>query len=411
MNFVSLFSGAGGLDLGLEEAGWDCRYASDIDANAVATMRANQGMALRERMGKAFKSTFIEQADVRELNSSAIFEKSELHKGEVTLLAGGPPCQSWSSAGHQLGLQDPRGQLFGDFVRIANELDTRWILFENVRGLLTARGSDNKPGSALELIRQRLFDAGFQTSVSLLNAADFGAPQRRVRLFIIGYRGGDAPPFPAPSHTKNPDLEGAGKLPWITLGECLGDLDRLTPSEIIRPAGKIAKELKGIRPGTGVKSPGKKETTRPGGHWGYKQGAFVADLDQAARTITASGQQDWIRDPQHGLRRLCPRECAAIQTFPESWEWTGSRAAQYKLIGNAVPTKLAQAIGRALHQSAKASPKLEICRTGSLLPLPGQLQAAITYTMKEERANGESRRLSPVRRRSRIELAFDVAQN
>lgn len=259
LDFVSLFSGAGGLDLGLEQAGWRCRYASDIDDDAVRTMEANQVS------GRAFLGTAIKRADVTRLSGKEILAAAGLARGSVPLLAGGPPCQSWSSAGHQLGFDDPRGRLWADFLRLARELDTRWLLFENVRGLLTARGPDGVPGSALAIIRHKLLEAGFHTTVSLLNAADFGVPQRRVRLFIIGYRDGDEPRFPIASHSKTP--HDAARRPWVSLGEALASIERVRPEEIIRPTGKIADELRGLLPGTGVKSAGKKEATRPGGHW------------------------------------------------------------------------------------------------------------------------------------------------
>jgi len=412
LDFASLFAGAGGLDLGLEEAGWRCLYASDIDPAAVATLETSRGLPLANGTGKAFQDTFIEQADVRQLSGKEILSKAGVRKGSVPLLAGGPPCQSWSSAGHQHGLRDPRGQLFADFVRIAAEMDVRWIVFENVRGLLTARGPDGKPGTALELIRKRLLAAGFQTTVSLLNAADYGVPQRRVRLFIIGYREGDEPPFPVPTHFKASGLADQGCIPWMTLGNCLQALSPITEEEIIRPKGKMAEELKNIQPGSGVKSPGKKERTRPGGHWGYKQGGFVADLSLASRTVTASGQQDWVRDPKLGLRRLCPRECAAIQTFPDNWGWAGRNSVRYRLIGNAVPPLLAKAVGEALAKHVWASDtapsKKATASSGQLAPLPSNLEAAISYTMREEKSNGESRRMAPSKRKSKIDLAASL---
>lgn len=195
-DFISLFAGAGGLDIGLEAAGWNCRYASDIDDAAVGTMRANQRARTTINGRAVFEGTVIEKADVRSLDGKDILSAIGAARGDVPLLAGGPPCQSWSSAGHQLGFQDPRGRLWSDFVRLADELDVRFMLFENVRGLLTARGEDGVPGSALNTIRSKLLEVGFHTSVSLLNAADYGIPQRRVRLFIVGYRSGDAPAFP-----------------------------------------------------------------------------------------------------------------------------------------------------------------------------------------------------------------------
>lgn len=413
LDFVSLFAGAGGLDLGLEQAGWQCRYASDIDPDAVVTMERNRGLSLLGSNRQAFITAYTEQSDIRDLDGAEILAKAGgFSRGDIPLLAGGPPCQSWSSAGHQHGFDDPRGRLFSDFIRLASEMDVRWILFENVRGLLTARSSDGQPGSALGLIRNTLLKAGYQSTVSILNAADFGVPQRRVRLFIIGYRNGDKPRFPSPTHAKPGKGEGASLPPWVTLGECLDGVGDLRVDEIVQPSGKMAKELEGILPGSGVKSPGKKESTRPGGHWGYKQGAFVADLLQAARTVTASGQQDWVRNTDWGLRRLCPRECAAIQTFPSDWRWTGKNSTRYRLIGNAVPPALARAVGGELRRLTELEDASlmdthtcpEAHRLTDLTPLPPELVAAISYTAREEKANGASRRSAPARRRSRLPL-------
>ncbi|MFF9552066.1 DNA cytosine methyltransferase [Methylobacterium fujisawaense] len=399
--FVSLFSGAGGLDLGLEQAGWSCAYASDFDKLAAETLEAARDVRLPQG-GKAMEHAFIERADVRALTAGTILARAGLKKGDVQMLAGGPPCQSWSSAGHQLGLDDPRGQLFDDFVRIAGTLDVRWLLIENVRGLLTARGPDGVPGSALTYIRQKLLKAGFQTAVVMLNAADYGVPQRRVRLFMVGFHSGDAPPIPTPTHAKVADL--TGMLPWVTMREAVASVGPLNPDEVIRPNAKLAEQLASIPPGQGVKSPGKSERTRPGGHWGYKQGAFVADLDRPARTVTASAQQDWIRDPHLGLRRLCPRECAAIQTFPSEWPFHGNFASQYKLIGNAVPPLLAKAMGEALaavNEPATVGRK----RFTGLLPLPPHLAYHVEYTLREEVSNGASRRAAPSKRVPRATLS------
>ena len=391
--YISLFSGGGGLDLGLEMAGWHAVYASDHDPAALATLRANVGRDLGGSR-RAFENTFLEQQDVTSLTGQSVLSKAGLRKGDVLLLAGGPPCQSWSSAGHQLGFNDPRAHLFSDFVRLANELDPRWLLFENVRGLLTARGPNQQPGSALVHIRQRLLQAGFQTTVALLNAADFGVPQRRVRLFMVGFRTGDAPPFPAPTLSKN-----AG---WVPLSHALDQVGPLSEREIIRPAGKLAADLANIKPGTGVKSSGKTERTRPGGHWGYKQGAFVTDPSRPARTVTASAQQDWVRDPDRGLRRLCPRECAAIQSFPPEWTFEGNYATRYRLIGNAVPPLLAKALGGQLLLNGGLQDSGEATSLEELLPLSAGLAYHVSYTAKEEASNGDSRRVAIPRRVSRL---------
>jgi DNA (cytosine-5)-methyltransferase 1 len=385
MKFISLFSGAGGLDLGLEKAGLDCAFATDFDRDAIDTLKRNQGYRL-PNANKVLADAEIAHADVRALSGREILSSIGSGRGRIPILAGGPPCQSWSSGGKQLGYKDERGKLVDDYLRIASEIDARWLIFENVRGLLTARGLDGRPGSALEFMRSTLFDRGWQTHVELLNAADFGVPQRRVRLIVIGYRTGDVPLMPVPTYGKS-----NGQRPWKTLRSCLGELAPPTKDEVIRPSGKMATDLHGLRPGTGAKSAGKAETTRPGGHWGYKQGAFVADQDLPARTVTASSQQDWIIDDKLGLRRLTPRECAAIQTFPSDWLIAGNRTSQYRQVGNAVPPVLAEAIGSAMLSHANSTASKGSEWTG-LAPLPANLQSAIDYTAREERRNGLSRR-------------------
>lgn len=405
MSFISLFSGAGGLDLGLEKAGWDCRYASDIDADAVATLKANQGRLLSEMSSPAFENTYIERADVRGLTGEDILQKAGAQRGDIRLLVGGPPCQSWSSAGHQKGFEDPRGQLFADFVRLADEVGVDFVLFENVRGLLTARGPDGTPGGALEHVRKQLLERGFQTSAALLNAADFGIPQRRVRLFVLGSRFGAADFAPDATHSK---AELSHLPPWVTLGECISGLSPLQAHEIVRPSGKLADQLRDVSPGSGVKSPGKKEATRPGGHWGYKQGAFVADLTIPARTVTANSQQDWVIDPVLGLRKLTHRECAAIQSFPPQWEWIGNKSARFRLIGNAVPPALGQAVGRSLLSLISGTARIaksDHIVHERLMPLPENLSKAVSYTVREERRNGESRRMAPIKRKSALSVA------
>lgn len=391
-NFVSIFSGAGGLDIGLQRAGWDCLYATDFDKHAVETLKLNAAA------GRFHGDGVIRQADIRDLTGKGMLSEMGKHRGDIALLAGGPPCQSWSSAGHQLGFNDPRGRLFEDYLRVAKELDVRWLLFENVRGLITARGSDGVPGSALAAIRQALFSAGWQTRVELFNAADYGVPQRRVRVVLIGYRIGDEPPIPETSHTES---RQPGQASWVSMAEALDALTPLEADEIIRPSGRLALELEAIPAGSGVKSPGKRETTRPGGHWGYKQGAFVADLKRPARTVTANAQQDWIRDPVQGLRRLSPRECAALQTFPADWIFAGKRVDQYRQIGNAVPPLLAERIGSTLRDHVVRQPSSCGVIPVSVAPLPGRLQAAIDYTAREQSRNGASRSAAPNRRRAR----------
>ena len=395
-SFISLFSGAGGLDLGLDRSGWKGLFATDWDQDAVASLKRNQGRRIRG--GKFAEHAEIVHRDVRELRAKEILASADARAGEIPLMIGGPPCQSWSSAGLQKGFEDPRGVLFQEFVRLADECGCRLILFENVRGLLTARGPDGDPGGALRIIRSTLWERGYYSTVALLNAANFGVPQRRVRLFILGFRDCARPIFPEPTHDR-PDPGGLsfGKY-WNPLSSVLLPEHQLKEDEWIRPAGKMAGRLVGVQPGQGIKSAGKAETTRPGGHWGYMQGGFVADPDLPSRTITASSQQDWVLLDDESYRRLCPRECAVVQSFPKNWVFVGNRTSQYRQIGNAVAPTVATKFGPVLEQALAGTAYTNHQFDPAILP--SHLQSSIDYTRREERRNGESRRSAPAKRSS-----------
>ena len=393
-SFISLFSGAGGLDLGLERSGWTGLFCTDCDRDAVASLRSNQGRRIRG--GRFAEHAMISQNDVRNLTAADILTTVGARKGDVPVMVGGPPCQSWSSAGLQKGFDDPRGVLFRDFVRLADQCGCRLVLFENVRGLLTARGPHGQPGGALKIIRATLWKRGYYSTVALLNAADFGVPQRRVRLFVLGFRDCARPRFPDPTHHRSVPGEFSFGKSWVPLSAALLPAEKLKDDEWIRPSGKMAERLVGILPGQGVKSTGKTETTRPGGHWGYMQGGFVADPNLPSRTITASSQQDWIMLEDGSHRRLCPRECAAVQSFPRNWTFVGNRASQYRQIGNAVAPGVAAEFGPVLEEALSGTPYSDPRFDPSVLP--ARLQSSIDYTKREELRNGASRRSAPSKR-------------
>jgi len=390
---VSLFTGAGGLDIGLERAGFHTVVATDFDEECIETLRFNQTRRVPiEGSPSRFhlEGARIIHADVATLSARdfGIPEGEELD-----LVAGGPPCQPFSSAGSQRGLDDPRGQLFQHFARLVSELRPRMFLFENVRGLVTARGPSGRPGEALELVRKAFEDAGYATRCELLNAADYGAAQRRVRLFIIGSRMSSLPEFPEPTNAED---VGGGLFddvkPWNTLGNFLASMPPPAESEICRPSAELGKQLRKIPSGSGLKSPGVKETTRPGGHWGYKQGTFIADPGRPARTVTAATTQDWIRLADGSLRRLTLSECAGLQGFPREWQFAGTRGSQFRQIGNAVPVAFGEAIGKPLAQLARKCHRGGCSgrRTESAM-LPANFMAYVNYTMRDEARNGLDR--------------------
>lgn len=307
------------------------------------------------------------------------------------LLAGGPPCQPFSSSGAQKSVLDSRGLLFEHFARLAAELNPRFVLFENVRGLVTARGPSGTPGEALVLVKEAFESVGFATTFAVLNSADFGVPQRRVRLFMVGTREFELPKTPRPTHARHHQPSLFDDIqPWVSLREFLATRREPEPGEVVRPTDRLLQLLQGVPEGSGLKSPGRKEPTRPGGHWGYKQGTFIADLALPARTVTAASTQDWIREPGGQLRRLTLAECAALQGFPDDWRFCGSKTSQFRQVGNAVPARLGEVLGAAIRSCLRAGRSHRKSRTESA-PLPAHMDAAIAYTIRDHERNKSSR--------------------
>jgi DNA (cytosine-5)-methyltransferase 1 len=349
---ASLFTGAGGFDIGVERAGFEVVFRTDLDAACCETLVANGRPATLD--------------DVRDV---------ELPSG-LDLVFGGPPCQAFSSAGSMGGLSDPRGQLVFEFARHVASARPRLFLMENVRGLVTARPPDGEPGGVLLALLAAFGSAGYACRAMLLNAADFGSPQRRVRLFIAGSRAGAPPKEPEPTH-------GLGRIPHATLGGFLALHADLDESAWERPTPALAAALVGVQDGHGLRSPGKVEATRPGGHWGYRQGAFIADQSLPARTVTAT-TSDLVRLPDGSLRRLTAREAAGLQGFPDGWEFRGARRQALSQAGNAVPVPLAEAVARA---AAARLASWDESAPPEAAPLPERMRRDAARTAREGRRN------------------------
>jgi DNA (cytosine-5)-methyltransferase 1 len=387
---VSLFTGAGGLDVGLERAGFQTASAVDWDENCVETLRLNQAAGISEEYGHPFLAgAKILHADVEKLTASDLRPSGASRSWSPDVLAGGPPCQPFSSAGRMLSIHDPRGRLFEHFVRLADELRPRLILFENVRGLVTAVGETGKPGEVVLQVRRAFEDIGYATTFALLNSADYGAPQRRVRLFMMATQSTALPRFPLASHVDGGRLSIFESVPtWMSLGEALAVLPEPSDDEIDVPSSALASALASVPAGAGLKSAGAREATRPGGHWGYKQGTFIADLSKPARTVTAAASQDWIRDRMGRLRRLTWRECAFLQGFPSEWNFAGTKASRFRQIGNAVPAVFGRVLGCSLLTALAES---RVRRKPQSSEFPSEFLKAIEYTRREHRRNGPSR--------------------
>jgi DNA (cytosine-5)-methyltransferase 1 len=281
-----------------------------------------------------------------------------------------------------------------EFVRLAGELRPRFILFENVAGLVTARTPDGRPGGVLELVQRSFEEIGYACRFQLLNAADFGAPQRRVRLFMIASCDRALPEFPSPTHAKVDGQQRLGTKPWVTLGEFLEGREQPNPADVVRPTPNRERDLARLRPGTGVRARGIVEANRPGGHWGYRQDSFLADPSLPARTIRAASTPDWLALQDGRFRRLTWLECAGLQGFHRDWVFVGALASKFRQIGNAVQGRVAHAVGRELAGAVRG--RVEAAPVSA--PWPPAFKRRVRYTAMEHEVNGEHREAARRRR-------------
>lgn len=370
---IDLFAGAGGLSCSLEAVGWRSLAAVDNDRSAIETLRANQAKG-------HLVGTRLVHADVRDVSACDLNPQGS----NLDLLAGGPPCQPFSSAGSMKGLQDPRGQLFMEFVRLAGELNPRFVLFENVAGLVTAKDGSGQAGGVLRQVQREFERIGYACRFDLLNAADYGSAQRRVRLYMLAARTGVVPTFPEPTHSRN---HSPGLRRWVSLAELLETLPSPMEREIVKPSERRLPELLALAPGSGLRSGGIVEANRPSGHWGYRQDCFVADLTLPSRTIRAASTPDWVRYGNE-LRRLTWKECAALQGFPSDWEFTGTLSARFRQIGNAVQGHIGRALAERLFREATTPPYGD----PQSAEWPASFNRRVKYTNAEEKTNGAHRR-------------------
>lgn len=371
INCVELFAGAGGLMLGLEMAGFKTLFANEVHPDPCKTMARN------------FPYTPIIQGSIKDYTGNSLFEAAGLARTdqEVHLLAGGPPCQGFSNAGMK-DPDDPRNTLIGDYIRILNDIQPKFFLLENVVGLATLH-----KGKLFNRVLQQLKDSGYNFHHRILYAADYGVPQMRKRLIILGSKEGQPPPFPKPTHfnqTGQMTFYSATSNDYVTCGDALGDLPVIDQGEIateytLQPLTLFQRLM---REGSLViynhqASKHRKETmdyyglVPPGGTWldipvglrNKKQGVQRWPLNGLSRTITTE-PSDFLHPTLNRIPTV--RELARIQTFPDHYEFLGQRTTGNKMrrlgycsqsqqVGNAVPPLLAKAIGESIYQFIAAS--------------------------------------------------------
>ena len=342
---ISLFSGAGGLDIGAKMAGVNVLLSTDIEADCVATLKANPKWHTGE----------IIAGDLHEISSS---ELSALVKGksDQLLVIGGAPCQPFSKNGYWVGnnvrkgIDDPRAQLVNEFLRVVTDIRPEGFVFENVESLLHPTNRVIVDGF-LNIVT----DAGYSYKIIKAAALDYGVPQNRRRLFIIGSKRTFKSDAPQKTHGSNKEMGKQKSLnPYTTVGAFINKFDTseyFEPEEVVD--GRYADDLRQVPPGMNYKA-----LTA----WaGYPNPKFVADKkfwnfllklspDRYSWTIMAQ-PGPWIGPFHWTSRRLRVPEIAAIQTFPDEYIFIGSRASKQKQIGNAVPALMGKAIVEYLKNS------------------------------------------------------------
>ncbi len=313
MKIVSLFSGAGGLDLGLKAEGHKIVWANDIFLDAAATYRANVG----------------DHIDTRDI---CIIPSSEIPACDVVV--GGFPCQGFSIANWGRTSEDPRNQLFKEMVRVVRDKQPRYFVAENVRGLLSMG-----KGKALHEIERFFSKAGYRVQHHLVNAADYGVPQQRMRLLIAGVRNDlpELPEFPPiPTHAQKACAPLLNLPPWKAVGEALAHFPE---------------------PDKGLHIPNHEHSRYKltfNGHLGHR---FV-DPSRPAPTVTARGDEKGgvvVLHHPGNHRRMTARELAAVQSFPDTFVFSGTKTSAYRQIANAVPPLLGKAIGAMLRRADTAA--------------------------------------------------------
>ncbi len=358
--FISFFSGALGLDLGLHGGGLDSIAVNEFDTVACRTIKTNAHRVFGSQQ------PYLYETDIRSLDSKKLSNDLAIKPAQLFAIVGGPPCQAFSTAGRRLGLNDERGNVFLHFIDIILALQPKYAIFENVRGLLSAplmhrphneRGQDwpslseaEKPGGALLYILRKLENAGYKTTFNLYNTANFGIPQIRERLIFFASRDGKSVPHLVPTHDEN---EADGLLPWKTFREAVAHLDS-NSHENGRFPEKRLRFYRMLKEGQNWRSlPKELQQEAMGASWfagGGKTG-FYRRLawDKPSPTLVTSPTMPAtdLCHPQE-LRPLSVEEYKTVQTFPADYIFEGTIDDKYRQIGNAVPCLFGKAIAEHL---------------------------------------------------------------
>ncbi len=350
---ISLFSGGGGMDCGLEAAGFETRFATDVDRHSIITLRH---MRLRQYLGYrgGLLNAQIVQRDINNLTAQEILAATKMEVGQPDLLAGGPPCQSFSVFGRRQGLNDPRGKLVYQYLRILRGIRPRVFLFENVPGLLTIENGEVFAHFLHEV--QKPFE-GYQYRVKkyVLEAAKFGVPQFRTRVVVIGVlQGVGLGSLDSVGPKETHSLSGLnGLIPYNTVEDALVDLPSIDEAALMGIRNHIGRvhgdniidRYRNLR--FGERDP--------------KTRINKLNPERPSYTIIVGSDKGGGKGHVHPYqpREVTPRESARMQSFPDWWGFSGTSRHPIRQVGNAVPPLLASAIGNYLREQVFSLPVIQ----------------------------------------------------
>ncbi|EPY7705171.1 MULTISPECIES: DNA cytosine methyltransferase [Bacillus] len=340
MNVISIFSGGGGIDLGFQQAGFEILYSTDFAEAACQTLEHN-------KVGK-----IVECKDIREVDFKGLFQR--LNVDEIDCLVGGPPCPAYSKSRFyrtekKRALDDENAFTLYEYFRALEELKPKVFFFENVHGFIF------KPHqAAFDLLKERAESLGYHITWDVFNTAEFGVPQTRERFICVGVKKDFGEPFtfPEPTHyipEKYDAIRDKNKLPWVTCGQALGDLDFDLPEDENMQAGSKHKDLlKEVPPGDNyLYFTEERGYPEPKFKWRSRYWSFLLKLspDRPSWTIQASFSNNM--GPFHWKNRfLRIPEIKRIQTFADDYEILGDFKEQWRQVGNAVPPTFVEAIAK-----------------------------------------------------------------
>lgn len=342
-----------GLDIGLEQAGGKCLLSNDICEASAKTINYNR------------PETNHLTCSIESLSGIEIELHTGLEPGQIDLVCGGPPCQSFSIYGNRNGVQDRRGGLIFEFIRMVREIDPKSFVMENVRGLhsmpFVPERMANKvvgfepwmseKGSALRVIIQEFEELGYNVGSFLVNSVNYGAPQLRERLLIIGSKTGIKPYFPKPTRSNRPEDE---LLPFRTLYDAIGGNYRDTDSDIMNFSPRKLRYLSMVPSGGNWRSLPVEVQKESMGKAFYLKGGRSATWRRLAwdhpspTVVTMPNHASTSMCHPKDVRALTVGECAAIQEFPSDWVFQGTPAEKYRQVGNAVPVRLGKIVGEVI---------------------------------------------------------------